>query len=133
MISIKKIFIFTLSFIVILNTFSMFCYHVRGATYDEIVKQAEDFIKLGEKLVDSSSIDIEEMTKEFIPIGQILTMAGTGIIIAITIYMGIKYMTSGAEQQAKLKQQLVGLVVAAIVLFAAYPIWKIIATFVSAI
>ena len=38
-------------------------------------------------------------------------------------YMGIKYLTSGPEARAKLKVQLIGVVVAGLVIFGAYYIW----------
>ena len=38
--------------------------------------------------------------------------------------MGIKYFISSPEEQAKLKGQLIGVVVSAVVIFGAYSIWK---------
>lgn len=57
-------------------------------------------------------------------IGQILTLVGAGTLVAVTSYMGIKYLVSPPDKQAALKQQLIGLVVAGIVIFGAYGIWK---------
>lgn len=72
------------------------------------------------------TIDTSEITSNFTGLAQILTMIGAGIMIAVTTYMGIKYLTSGPEAQAKLKTQLIGVVVSGVVIFGAYFIWKLV-------
>ena len=47
-------------------------------------------------------------------------------MVAVTTYMGIKYLTAGPEAQAKLKTQLIGVVVSGIVIFGAYGIWSMV-------
>lgn len=60
------------------------------------------------------------------PIVGILTAIGVIALIVITMIMGIKYMFATPEEAAKLKQQLIGLVVSAVVVLGATAIWKII-------
>ena len=84
--------------------------------------KANAFISAGE----GTSIDYGKVTKEFVDLGKILTMIGIGVMVAVTTYMGIKYLTAGPEAQAKLKVQLIGLVVSGIVIFGAYGIWSIV-------
>ena len=60
----------------------------------------------------TEDINYVNVANEFVGIGQTLTMIGTGVMVAVTTYMGIKYLTSGPEAQAKLKVQLIGIVVA---------------------
>ena len=64
------------------------------------------------------------MSKPIVAIGRILTTIGTGVYLAATAYMGIKYLTSGPDAKAKLKQQLIGLIVSGVVIFGAYYIWE---------
>ena len=45
--------------------------------------------------------------------------------------MGIKWITANPEEQAKLKQQTIGLVVSAVVILGAYTIWSITLKIVS--
>lgn len=71
-------------------------------------------------------IDYNKITDEFTGLGQILTTIGAGVMVAVITYMGIKYLTSGPEAQAKLKTQLIGVVVSGFVIFGAYIIWKIV-------
>lgn len=72
------------------------------------------------------SIDTSKVTEKFTGLGQALTMVGTGIMVAVIAYMGIKYMTAGPDAQAKLKTQLIGVVVSGVVIFGAYHIWKLV-------
>ncbi len=79
-------------------------------------KQANDFITKGQQSAEGN-INYDNIAKEFKGLGQILTMVGAGVMVAITTYMGIKYLTAGPEAQAKLKVQLIGVVVSGMVIF----------------
>ncbi len=85
--------------------------------------QAKDFLSEG---ANQSNISTTNIAKEFSGLGQILTMIGAGVMVAVTTYMGIKYLTAGPEAQAKLKTQLIGIVVSGVVIFGAYGIWSIV-------
>ncbi len=89
-------------------------------------KKAQKFIDEGQSNAGISNLGT--IGKEFSEIGNILRFIGAGIIVAATAYMGILYMISPPERQAKLKQQLIGLVVAAVVIFGGYYVWQIITT-----
>ena len=119
-----KILSFVTILIVTLNILSIFNYTVDAATYSEMMDQAKDFISQGEQEAQDVSDNISDITAEFKPLGQLLTTIGAGVLVAVTTYMGIKYITAGPETQAKLKQQLIGVIVSAIVIFGAYGIWQ---------
>lgn len=95
----------------------------------EMIGEADSFISEGKDGI--SGLDTSEIAKEFVPLGQLLTIIGMGVMIAATTFMGIKYLTASPEGQAKLKEQLIGLVVAGIIIFGAYNIWKIVLDIVS--
>lgn len=106
----------------ILLVFLSCSYSVNALTLSDMEDKANAFISAGE----GTSIDYGKVTKEFVDLGKILTMIGIGVMVAVTTYMGIKYLTAGPEAQAKLKVQLIGLVVSGIVIFGAYGIWSIV-------
>ena len=87
--------------------------------------QAKNFINKGSEAAEGN-IDYTNIANEFKGLGQILTMIGAGVMVAVTTYMGIKYLTPGPEAQAKLKVQLIGVVVSGMVIFGAYSIWKLV-------
>ena len=117
-----KILNFAVILTIVLNIMSIFNYEVFGLSYSDMKKQTKSFLEIGN--ASAQSVNTDDITAEFVPLGQLLTSIGAGILIAVTIYMGIKYLTSGPEAQAKLKQQLIGVVVSAVVIFGAYGIWK---------
>ena len=78
-----------------------------------------------------TSIEYNKVTDEFEDLAQILTMIGIGVMVGVTTYMGIKYLTAGPDAQAKLKVQLIGVVVSGVVIFAAFSIWKLVLQIVS--
>ena len=87
--------------------------------------QAKNFIDKGSKAAEGN-INYTNIANEFKGLGQILTLIGAGVMVAVTTYMGIKYLTAGPEAQAKLKVQLIGVVVSGMVIFGAYSIWKLV-------
>ena len=54
------------------------------------------------------------------------------LIIVGLLIIGIRYMMASPEEAAKLKGQLVGLVVSGIVIFGAYSIWALVVNFFAA-
>jgi len=101
-------------------------------TGDGLLKQMQgdidEFKKAGK---GKSDFKVGDVTKNFVSLAQILTMVGAGIMVAVTTYMGIKYLTGGPEAQAKLKTQLIGVMVSGMVIFGAYFIWKTVVNIVS--
>ncbi len=115
----KKVAIIAIFAFVILSCF----YNVKAISLSDMEKKADNFISKG---ASQQNIDYTNVTAEFKSLGQILTMIGAGVMVAVTAYMGIKYLTAGPEAQAKLKTQLIGVVVSGMVIFGAYFIWSIV-------
>lgn len=113
----KKIVCIVMLFL-ILSSF----YSVKAATLKEMQDKANSFIKKGADNV--GKIDMENAFGEIASIGSILTTIGAGVMVAVVTYMGIKYLTAGPEAQAKLKIQLIGVIVSGMVIFGSYFIWK---------
>ena len=122
----NKICCLLMAFLIFLNLGNILFYEVNAATgLSTMMDQASGFITTGEGEATELESAMGDVTAEFKPIGQLLTMIGAGVMIAVTTYMGIKYLTSGPETQAKLKQQLIGVIVSGIVIFGAYGIWSL--------
>ena len=96
-----------------------------GSFWSGIEKQADNFIKAGEE----SPIDLTSGAQKTVEgIGQLLTTIGFAIILVGFLILGIKYMTASPEEAAKVKKQLVGLSISAVVLFGAFAIWRLVGT-----
>lgn len=99
-----------------------------GLSWDSIKGQADSWLQSGK---GQDHVDDSKLQDIVIPIGQMLVAIGGIVLLVVTTIMGIKYMTGGPEKRGQLKQQLVGLVVATIVIFAAQFIWALAYTFMT--
>ena len=112
--------------IILLIIFILFSFKCENKIYaadisiSDIQSKAEKFISTGSA---SPKINEELALTSFLPIGQVLVFAATIILIIVAIIMGIKWITGSPEQQAKLKEELIGFVVAVIVIYGAVGIW----------
>lgn len=122
----KKLLMAVVLLYVLISAFS----NVKAITLSDMESKAQNFIEAGS---NNQNIDYTNVTKEFSDLGQILTMIGAGVMVGVTTYMGIKYLTAGPEAQAKLKVQLIGVIVSGMVIFGAYYIWKIVIDIASSL
>lgn len=114
-------------------TFAIFCpqqVYATGFTgFDSMKSQADAWVQSGKNGAPIKENQIAEVLK---PIASFLVAVGAVAVVAATIIMGIKYMSaSDPSTQAKIKQQLIGLVVAAIIIFGAVGIWSLTYDFLS--
>ncbi len=95
-------------------------------SWDSIKDSVDDFENAGK---EESLISTDKIIDAVVPVGQMLTAVGVAVLFGALILLGIKYMTAEPEQKGKLKQQLIGLVIAGIVIFGAFSIWRVAYTF----
>ena len=125
---------FLIMFIVINITFCLIYlnkFESKADFISNMESDATDFITAGQNTAGDLDGVATEVTNNFSGLGQFLTMIGAGVMVAVVSYMGIQYIISPPDKQAALKQQLIGVVVAGIVIFGAYGIWKAILGIVS--
>ena len=97
-------------------------------SWSDMQSQANDFIKKGE---NSYSVDETKLQNIIIPIAQLLVAIGNVVVVIALSVIGIKYMVANPEQKGKLKTQLVGVVIATMVIFGAQLIWSVLYNFLS--
>ena len=115
-----KVFIW---FIVIYVVFSSFSF-TNATSMGTMKNQVDDFLQRGRE--NTANIDMDNSLSQIVDIGRILTTIGVAVMLGVTSYMGIKYLTAGPDAKAKLKTQLIGVVVSGVVIFGAYYIWKVV-------
>ncbi len=69
--------------------------------------------------------DADYFVDQFITIGKVLVAIGVATLVIVTLIMAFKWIVATPDQQAKLKGQLVGLVISVIVIFGAVGIWNL--------
>ena len=95
-----------------------------------ILQKGKKFLQYGKQ---NQIITEEEVADEFVPVGRILILVATGVLMIVAVIMGIKWITANPEQQAKLKGQLWGLIFAIFVVFGAVGIWQFVRLVMSTI
>ena len=111
--------------ITIISVISIFKPQVQAVqTFDDMKGAIDNWLNIGKG--GDANVDGGKLGEIIMPIANILTAIGVIVLVAVTMVMGIKYMFATPEEAAKLKQQLIGLVVSAVVILGATAIWKIV-------
>ena len=97
-------------------------------TYGDIKGEASGFISKGEA---NQKIKFEDAVKDLLPIGQVLVGVATIAFLVTGSIMGVKYMMSGANEKAQLKQKLIWFVVAMVLVYGAVGIYNLVVTIMS--
>ena len=124
----KKIAIFLIVIAILfifLNTNYVFA---NNLSWDSITKSAQDWEAKGK---NKTLISEDKIVDAVLPVGQMLTAIGVAVLFGGIVILGIKYMISEPEQKGKLKQQLIGLVVAGVVIFGSYTICNLLRKFLT--
>jgi len=90
-------------------------------SWSKMQSSAKSFLAKGK----NTNVSTSQMGKIFLPMARIMMGIGIFVLVGVTIVMGIKYVFASPEEAAKLKQQLIGLVVSAVVIFGAVGIWSL--------
>lgn len=112
---------------IFLCLFMFFSTEIQANNIDNWIDDGNSFIEKGK---NKNPINTGEVKNAVIPIGQALVAIATVVLVVITVVMGIKYMMcTSSDEKAKLKTQLIGLVVSTIVIFGAQTIWALLYKF----
>lgn len=92
-----------------------------------IINAGEEWINNGKKSAEEQGLgDPLYFVDQLAGVGQLLVAIGIATLVIVGGVMAIKWATATPEKAAKLKTQLIGLVVAAVVIFGAFGIWNLV-------
>lgn len=115
--------------LILLFALMVFSPYSQANSADKWMDEGYQFIQRGK---DDSAIDTKQIYDALMPIGRILVTIATIVLTVVTVVMAIKYMMcDSADKKAKLKTQLIGLVVSTIVIYGAQIIWSILFDFMN--
>ncbi len=94
----------------------------------DILQAGREWISRGKEEADKMDYGStpEDFVNSFIGIGQVLVAIGIVTIVIVTIVTAIKWLTATPDKQAKLKVQLIGLVLSIVIIFGAVGIWSLV-------
>ncbi len=117
----SKIIISIVVFLLIINLWLPT--HATGI--DATWRQAGRFIQTGESASDVQTFNGTNVKEAAMGLYDFFWWIGLAAAAIIGTFLGIKFMTSGIEGKAKVKEALIVFVVGCIVIFGAFTIWKI--------
>lgn len=118
-----KIFIILNIITACIFLFNVPCTQVKA--FSEIFDSADDFLKAGEPNDVMTSESIEKMSDTLY---TIVFVIGIALAVIIGIIIGIKFVTGGVEQKAKIKETLIPYIAGCVVILGAFTIWKLVVT-----
>ena len=95
-----------------------------------IIDKARRFLTMG---ANGSNINTSSVVNEIVPIGKILVEAATIVLVVVGLIMGAKYMLSGIDEKAKMKEKLVWYIVSIILVFGAVGIYEMVSGILASI
>ena len=102
----------------------IFILYMQPSYASNIIKEAQEWFE-GGKTGGETIMNSQDTANAIAPISQLLFWAGVITLFIAGTVMGIKFIMASPEEQGKLKGQLIGLVIAAIVILGAYTIWEL--------
>lgn len=90
---------------------------------DDIISSGSDFLELGSGSDVIDSTQIKEVSDS---IYNVLLGIFMFLAVVVGILLGIKYMISGNDDKADVKQTLIPYFVAVFIMFSAFSIWKLV-------
>lgn len=124
--TILKIFLIFISMILIGNVNNTYASSLLGET----MTGANNFLSSSKGNV---SIDESKLKKTSSDIYNVLLMISFVVAAIVGISLGIKYMMSGVEEKADIKQSLIIFFIGCLVVYGAFGIWKVLVTFLNTI
>ena len=118
-----KIKIIIMIILTIITIFSINNKVYADTTVSTIFSGGRQFIKQGKS---KANVDTTAIAKDIGGIGQVFLIIGIGTAVGVGMYLGFKYITSGADEKAKIKERLIFYVIAIVLLVAAVGVTKII-------
>ena len=93
-----------------------------ASTAGSMKNKADEWINQGSQ---NPPITTDEVWGKLLPIGQVLISIGSVVLVGCFMYLGVKYMLTDPSGKADIKQKLIGLVIATVVIYGGIGIFTI--------
>lgn len=109
-------------------------YHPEEKTSpDEIVDEGSDFIQTGKDNQGAVTIDGDKLRNGSNMLFNVAFATGVVVASVIGAYLGVKFMLSGAEEKANIKETLLPYFMGVIIMFSSFSIWKLVLVLLESI
>ncbi len=87
-------------------------------------EQANEFFSRADE--SESGISMAKAIEIFLPIGRVLVGIASIVLVVVGLIMGVKYMISGSNEKAQLKQKLIYYIISIVLVYGAVGIFSLI-------
>ena len=94
-----------------------------ATSFSSIWSKGQGFISKGE---GGEKITTDEAVTQLVPIGRILVGIASVVLVVAGLIIAVKYMMSGADERAKLKEKLLWYVISIVVVYGAVGIYNVV-------
>lgn len=123
--TIKKILLLICTIAILGSTNNVFALSI-----SDVKKQGDDWISGGSA---DAPITTDEALDKLLPIGQIMVSVASVILVICYMYLGIKYMMTDPSGKADIKQRLIFLVIATVLIYGGVGIFTVIVNLMNGI
>ena len=92
-------------------------------SYSSINEKAKEFINRGS---EKETISQQKVEQDLLPLARILMGIAVLVLLVVGAILGVKYMISGADERANIKEKLIWYIVSAVLIFGAVAIFNIV-------
>ena len=100
----------------------LFSINTKVYALDSIISDGKSFLSDAEKPEGVNEVSLQDASGFLY---NILLSVGVIIAVIVATVLGIQFMMSGAEGQAKVKEMIIPFVIGCVVVFGGFGIWKI--------
>ena len=115
--------------IIIMLMLYIICTNVTFASSaTELKGDADSWINKG---MTDTPISTSVAWSKLMPIGQILVACGGVVLVSMFMWLGIKYMVTDPSGKANIKEKLIGLIVASVIIYGGMGLFAIIVSLMN--
>lgn len=93
------------------------------SSFSSINEKAKGFIQKGS---EQETISQSKVEQDLLPLARILMGIAVLVLLSVGAILGVKYMISGADERANIKEKLIWYVISAVLIFGAVAIFNIV-------
>ncbi|CCY99217.1 unknown [Clostridium sp. CAG:793] len=94
-----------------------------GLSFGGMKGDADNFINKG---TNGQKITLQEAITKLVPIGNVLVLIATIVLVVVGMIMGLKYMIGGTDQKANMKEKLIWYIISIALVYGAVGIFTIV-------
>ena len=125
---VKNLIKITITFLLIVLCMNFLCNICYASDLSDVVSGGDNFLSKSDPNIKVDENKLKDTSKN---VYNILAVIGSIIVVVSGLIIGIKLMTSEAENRAEAQKSLMIWAIGSAIVFGAFAIWKVMVTFLN--